>query len=321
MLSVALCTYNGARYIREQIESILNQTMPVDEIVVCDDGSSDDTISIIQQTQLSSTKTTVRLYQNESSLGVANNFQKAVNLCNGDIIFLSDQDDVWNPEKTMTIVDWFTKNPTKTVVITDASLINSFGAGLSSQQNTLFKNTYNHIEQKLFESGKQLESFLFENHATGATMAIRRIFFEKYSFSDKCNDEILHDYVISLQAIQDGCLGIIKKKLISYRIHNHQTCGLVHNKISPKYQWNQIYKIRTSIIPLLRTNEAKESALFIIYRLRQTCRPLGCIRMLFHLKSYYHYYNIVALSVFMKDIRDWCKILLFQLSHVINHQQ
>ena len=79
MLSVALCTYNGEKYIREQIESIINQTMLVDEIVVCDDGSTDDTLNVIKQIN-AETPVNIRIYQNETNLGVCANFQKAVKL-------------------------------------------------------------------------------------------------------------------------------------------------------------------------------------------------------------------------------------------------
>lgn len=308
--SVALCTYNGERYIRKQMESILNQTMKVDEIVICDDGSSDSTVKIIHILQATATHTNILLYQNKTPLGVANNFQKAVNLCQGDIIFLSDQDDIWHPDKVETIVGWFNDNLTISVVITDAILIDSIGEKLKNPRNTLFKNTYTQIEQKLFNSGRQLESFLFENHATGATMAIRKTFLEKHPFAYNCSDEILHDYVIALQAVQEHELGIIDRPLISYRIHSQQTCGLVPQKITPTYQWQRIYVIDTAISPLLQSDEAKESAKFIIYRTRQTCRPLGCFGMIGHVADYYHYYRKTTFLILCKDLSIWLSILL-----------
>lgn len=79
-ISVALCTYNGSKYIEEQLRSILNQTMQVDEIVICDDGSRDDTIQIIEEVKKEAL-TDIRIYRNETNLGVCANFQKAVDLC------------------------------------------------------------------------------------------------------------------------------------------------------------------------------------------------------------------------------------------------
>lgn len=310
MISVALCTYNGASYIKEQIESILNQTVPVDEIVVCDDGSTDVTIEIIMEFQKEPVRTNIRLYKNERPIGVYGNFQKAVDLCVGDIVFLADQDDIWHLKKVETIVDWFNCHPSCQVVFSDAILVDAQGSALKTDKNTLFKNTYSHTEQKLFESGNQLESFLLENHATGATMAIRKSFFERHSFADKCNGEILHDYVIALQAIQENCLGIIYSPLISYRIHSQQTCGLSREITTAKKQWYKLYLLQSSIYPLLTTTDAQEAADYIIFRTRETCRFLGIFRLIGHWGNYYSHYHRLAINLFLLDLKDWCTIQL-----------
>lgn len=95
MISVAMCTFNGEKYIKEQIESIINQSLVPDEIVICDDCSKDNTINIIKET-LANWSGKANLIINEDNLGYRKNFEKAISLCNGDIIFLSDQDDVWD---------------------------------------------------------------------------------------------------------------------------------------------------------------------------------------------------------------------------------
>ena len=93
------------------MSSILSQSKKVDEIIVCDDCSLDRTIEIIKNISESNKDVDIRIYENESNLGVCANFEKAVCLCNGDIIFLSDQDDVWMPNKVECIVAWFENNP------------------------------------------------------------------------------------------------------------------------------------------------------------------------------------------------------------------
>ncbi len=95
--SVAMCTYNGESYLDEQLQSILEQTEPIDEIVICDDGSIDKTLSIIEK--FIKAGTPIRLILNQKNLGYTRNFEKAICLCSGDIIFLADQDDIWMPEK------------------------------------------------------------------------------------------------------------------------------------------------------------------------------------------------------------------------------
>lgn len=98
-LSVALCTYNGESFLQQQLDSILQQELSVDEIVICDDGSTDRTISIIESYKQRYHYPTFILEQNKKNKGVRKNFEYAISLCSGDIIFLSDQDDVWQCEK------------------------------------------------------------------------------------------------------------------------------------------------------------------------------------------------------------------------------
>src|SRR6266436_7212118 len=97
-ISVAMCTYNGARFLPRQLESIATQTRLPDELVVCDDGSSDESVAIVRWFA-NSAPFTVRLEINERNLGSTKNFGKAIGLCEGDIIALADQDDVWKPLK------------------------------------------------------------------------------------------------------------------------------------------------------------------------------------------------------------------------------
>src|SRR5574344_2136916 len=96
MISLALPTYNGEKYLREQLDSIFNQTMVPEEIVVVDDRSTDSTIQILEEYKQ---KYGLKYYINEQNLGYNKNFEKAITLCQGDYIALCDQDDVWLPEK------------------------------------------------------------------------------------------------------------------------------------------------------------------------------------------------------------------------------
>ena len=91
-ISIAICTYNGARFVEEQILSILKQDLPVSEIVVCDDGSKDDTMTIVKNISYQYPEIKWNIQQNSSNIGVVKNFEKAIRLCTGDIIFLSDQE-------------------------------------------------------------------------------------------------------------------------------------------------------------------------------------------------------------------------------------
>ena len=107
--SVALCTYNGQSFLSEQLNSILNQTHPVDEIIICDDCSTDQTIEIIKYFK-DKFPNLIQLFENENSLGTIKNFEKAISLTKGDLIFLSDQDDIWFSSKVNEMVTFFDKN-------------------------------------------------------------------------------------------------------------------------------------------------------------------------------------------------------------------
>ncbi len=96
-ISVVLCSYNGARFIEEQVLSVLAQTYPIQELIVVDDASTDDTCTIIEK--LATKDERIRLYRNPANLGFSANFEKALLLANADIIAIADQDDYWHPEK------------------------------------------------------------------------------------------------------------------------------------------------------------------------------------------------------------------------------
>lgn len=117
-ISVAMATYNGARFLSEQLRSLAGQELLPTELVVTDDGSTDGTPDLIEAFGASA-PFQVRVHRNAERLGVLRNFEKALSLCSGDIIFLSDQDDVWLPAKIRTVVGAFEAQPDALVVLND----------------------------------------------------------------------------------------------------------------------------------------------------------------------------------------------------------
>ena len=213
-LSVALCTYNGELYIKEQLESIVNQTKSVDEIIICDDGSTDNTIKIVQESASTYKHLDFKIFQNKKNIGVLKNFEKALSLCEGDIVFLSDQDDIWFPEKVETIINFFEKCPYKDIVITNASLIDKYNNLLSDK--TLFDcvGLSTDILSKA-NNDNLIDLFINFNRATGATMAIKNCVPIRFNYETP----ILHDYILAIEALARNSLGIIEQPLIKYRIH------------------------------------------------------------------------------------------------------
>lgn len=96
MISLAMPTYNGGKYLREQLDSIYSQTLLPDEVIVVDDCSTDDTIQILEEYRI---KYGLKYFRNDHNLGYNKNFERAITLCSGDYIALADQDDIWLPSK------------------------------------------------------------------------------------------------------------------------------------------------------------------------------------------------------------------------------
>lgn len=120
-ISIAVATYNGVQHLQRQLDSFLSQTTMPDEVVICDDRSSDDTLSVLQRFQKEA-PFEVRIYRNDVNLGFTKNFEKALTKCTGDVIFLSDQDDSWFPEKIAVVMQTFFEHPEKLLVIHDGML-------------------------------------------------------------------------------------------------------------------------------------------------------------------------------------------------------
>lgn len=221
MISVAICTYNGEQYINEQLESIVNQTIQVDEVVVCDDGSTDNTIQVVQTFATQHQNISFKIIKNNINIGVRRNFEKALKLCEGEIKFLSDQDDIWMPNKAETVIEYFRKNPDKNIVMTNAVLIDENNKILTDK--TLFDCVG--LTKKILSEATNdnlVDLFLNSNRATGATMAIRK----NVNLITNYNTPILHDYILAIEALSHNSLGIIIQPLIQYRIHKKQERGI-----------------------------------------------------------------------------------------------
>ena len=228
-ISVALCTYNGEKFIYEQINSILNQTLKVDEIVVCDDGSSDKTIEILDQYSKNNPNI-FKIYQNQENLRSVKNFEKAIQICKGDVIFLSDQDDIWVKEKVADYIDYFNKNPNIEVLASNGYCINE-------KSEVIEKYALWDVPEFLRHENVNVDYFKLithiENIATGASMSFRKeIIAEVMPFPIMKNFH--HDEWIAIIAAQKNKFELLNHKYFSYRIHNNQQVGGVFYKKNNK---------------------------------------------------------------------------------------
>jgi len=220
LISIAMCTYNGEAYLSDQLASILSQTQQPDELVVCDDASTDNTPQVLDQFTKEASFP-VRVYRNEQRLGSTKNFEKAVSLCSGDFIFLSDQDDVWIPEKVDKLRQALMNNPGAGYVFSDALLVDEMlrPMGYTMWQSIKFAPR----QRRQFKQNKQLALLLKHNVVTGATMAFRATL---KSIVLPISDESIHDQWIALLASSLGMYGVlVEEPLICYRQHPQQLLG------------------------------------------------------------------------------------------------
>lgn len=219
-ISVAMCTYNGARFLPEQLESILSQTRLPDELIICDDASTDGSVEIIK-TFLRQASFEVRFETNDINRGSTRNFEKAIRLCRHEIIVLADQDDVWLPDKLESVERAFHGRDNVAATFSDAELIDEDSRTLNGNLWTSFSFTSR--EQDRFKDGHALEILLKHLTVTGATMAFR----ENYrSLVLPVPANQIHDSWISFLLASVADIMLIERPTIKYRKHAGQLCGL-----------------------------------------------------------------------------------------------
>ena len=215
-LSVAICTYNGGQYIEEQLNSILSQDVPVDEIVIGDDGSKDDTLDIAKRV-LKNSGVRWSVIQNETNLGYRKNFENVIAHTKGDLIFLCDQDDVWVQGKVGRILREFDADCNCLMVFSNGFVTDS---DLNVQKGSLWDDFY--LSENIDSFRDSWEMLLNGYYITGATACIRRELFEK---SIPFSSIWVHDGWLGIHAAMYGTVRAIPEKLIYYRQHGTNQIG------------------------------------------------------------------------------------------------
>jgi glycosyltransferase involved in cell wall biosynthesis len=229
-ISVALCTYNGEPFLRQQLASIQQQTRLPDELVVCDDRSTDQTVAIVREFA-ATVSFPIAIVQNPETLGSTKNFEQAIRLCAGDLIALSDQDDIWYPDRLQRCQQEFAAHPQAGLVFSDADLIDEQDRPLAG---TLW--------QRLGFAGKRREDLLAgqfvilakHRFVTGATAMFRADLRDRFL---PIGAGWIHDEWITLIAAAFSDLRPIEQPLIRYRLHGSQQVGF-QNKLEQRAQGN-----------------------------------------------------------------------------------
>jgi len=262
MISVAMCTYNGAKYLSEQLRSIADQTLSVDELVVCDDKSSDDSIKILE-TFAATSPFPVYIHVNEQNFGSTKNFEKCLTLCKGDVIFLCDQDDLWREDKVQKQVDYLNEHPQIDAVFSDGLLIddNSKPTGITIWQEIEF----NQPGQNKWKNGKPHEILFNGFVVTGATLAIRKSCLERLVPFPTHVPDLIHDAWIAVVLSLENKIDFIADTLIMYRIHSSQQVGF-GSRLEKVHLKDRLLRNREEKLVPLKEKANKLNELYLLLR-------------------------------------------------------
>jgi glycosyltransferase involved in cell wall biosynthesis len=226
LVSIALCTYNGEKYLPAQLDTLVSQTYANIEIVVVDDCSTDNTYTILEE--YCKKYPQIRISKNEHNLGYVKNFEAALKLCNGSLIALCDQDDIWDTRKIELQVIAIDNN---VLVYHDSEFINEKGETMNKKMSDLM-NLY---------SGDNPGVFLFFNCISGHTILMKK---ELLNNALPFKEGYFHDWWLAYVATNIGAVKCIPQCLVKYRQHsNNDTDVLRRKQVKKQSSVNKIMRI------------------------------------------------------------------------------
>lgn len=220
-VSVAMTTYNAEGYLLEQLDSLRSQTRQPDEVIICDDHSSDATVSIIQNYLQEHTLPGWRLIENTENLGYVRNFRKAMAQTTADFVFLCDQDDIWATDKIRVMTQILEENENILALTCGYHLIDGKGKPMETQEKRFYTPAPGAGKLSAVKSGR----VLYWNMAQGCTGAYRRSLVDDYGKS-QTNGRLAHDWALHLLAYERQGLYFWDQELVSYRIHGENATGI-----------------------------------------------------------------------------------------------
>jgi glycosyltransferase involved in cell wall biosynthesis len=292
MISIAMATYNGEKYINEQIDSILKQTYQDFELIICDDCSTDNTVEVIIEVGRNDKR--VRFYKNGERLGYIKNFEKAMHLCRGDYIALSDQDDIWEKSHLELLYKNIGENR---LICSNALLVDVYNKSLNITMKEII-----HIKNVPHDPLLIFQRLLYMNFAQGASMLIDRKLLDKaFPFPD----EIPHDYWLAILAASESKLAYNDFISLRYRQHknsiteNKSTPGL--KKIFSNKTFDQLTMLKTVFSRLEIVNDFKfflGEAIFLYNDDNNAKEKIGKIITMFSVYKRVNFNNSISLLLY-----------------------
>lgn len=221
LVSIAMTTYNGEKYVEKQLRSIFTQTRQPDEIIICDDCSKDHTLEIVRRIVAEyKAEDRVRLVENQQNLGYIRNFHQAIGMTSGDYLFLADQDDEWYPHKLERVLEVMEE--------TGAAAICTGFDLIDADSNLITDTDQFQIDRYVRNAGPGLmpitfHKLMFRNFTPGCTYCCTREAAEAFLKTE--SQALPHDYQIMILGTLLGKVYFLNEKTIGYRLHGNNTIG------------------------------------------------------------------------------------------------
>jgi len=241
LVSVVLCSYNGAKFLAEQIDSVLQQSYRPLELIISDDASVDGTREVLKQYE---GNPAVHIFYQQKNLGLTKNFASAAMHAKGDFIAFSDQDDIWLPAKIEKLVEGISNS---NLIYSNSLLVDEGGKSMNKKLSDL----------KKMYSGDDSRGYILYSCVWGHGMLITRRLLEK---SLPMPEDVHHDIWITYQAFLNGGIKYLDEVLTHYRQHTHSTSQTLpkRDRKSTKESRYANYKKKLQWIKLMQEHERPE---------------------------------------------------------------
>ena len=255
-ISIALATYNGAQFILAQLESLHNQSLPPDEVIISDDCSTDGTADLIRNYISEWKLQNWRLLRNEENIGYIRNFRKALSLCTGDMILLCDQDDLWNKDKLRAMHGVMTEDGRITALASGYDMIDENNHRTQGLRRA-FRERKMVPPEKPYRIGGRI---LCGNVAPGCTCAYRKKLVEEYLGREDAGG-LPHDWALNFLAFEQKGLFFLNHHLTSYRITGKNTIGALSEEDTCRKRKSTLLELSENMQQVAMLSEEKQKYL------------------------------------------------------------
>lgn len=224
LVSIVMCTYNGEKFVAEQLDSICRQTHVNLEIIIVDDASTDATYSILEK--MANEDKRIRLHRNEKNIGLTKNFEKGCSLVTGSFVAIADQDDIWSENKIATLLEHISTSDD--IVMVHGMSVRFEKSGKFSHQSTRLVN---------YTAGKDIRNFLLCNYISGHNMLFRKSLLGKALPFPKT---VIYDWWLAAVAVCNGRIAFVPQVLVWHRMHETNATGKAKVKMLLHKQMEEI---------------------------------------------------------------------------------